>query len=47
MGIGGQAQSENCCWLWGDGLKGQEGGNQQQGMPTEEDQTAIETGYYC
>ena len=37
VGIGEQAQSENCCWLWGDGLKGWKGGNPQQEMPTEED----------
>ena len=28
----------------GDGLRGREGGNLQQGMPTEEDQTAMEAG---
>ena len=42
--IGEQAQSENCSWLWGDGLRGWEGGNPQQGMPTEEDLTAMEAG---
>ena len=46
MGTGEQARSENCCWLWGDGLRGQEQGNVQQGMPTE-DQTAMEAGHHC
>ena len=32
-----QAESKNCCWLWGDGLRGWEGRNPQQGMPMEED----------
>ena len=44
VGIGEQAQSENCCWLWGDGLRGREGGNLQQGTPMEEDWTAMKTG---
>ena len=47
MGIGEQAQSENCCWLRGDGLRGEEGGNLQQEMPMEEDWTAMEAGHYC
>ena len=47
MGIGEQAWSDNCCWLWGDGLRGQEGGNPQQGMPMEEDWTAMEAGRYA
>ena len=42
-----QAWSNNCCWLWGDGVRGQEGGNLQQGMPMEEDWTAKEAGCYC
>ena len=33
VGIEEQAQSNNCCWLWGDGLRGWKGGNLQQGMP--------------
>ena len=37
VGIGEQAQSEKCCWLWEDALRGREGGNPQQGMPMEED----------
>ena len=44
MGIREQAWGENCCWLWEDRLRGQEGGNPQQGMPTEEDRTAMEAG---
>ena len=44
MWTGEQAQSENCCWLWGDGLRGREGGKPQQGMPMEEDRTAMEAG---
>ena len=47
VGIGEQVQSKNCCGLWGEGLRGQEGGNQQQGMPMEEDWTAVEAGCYC
>ena len=47
LGTGEQAWSENCCWLWGDRLRGREGGNVQQGMPTEEDWTATEAGHYC
>ena len=47
VGTGEQAQSENCCWLWGDGLRGREGGNLQQGKPREEDRTAMEVGCYC
>ena len=43
-GIGEQTQSENCCWLWGDVLREWERGNPQQGMPMEEDQTAMEAG---
>ena len=35
MGIGEQAQSKNCCWLWGEKLRGLEGGNLKQGMPME------------
>ena len=42
MGTGERAQSENCCWLWGDGPRGQEGGNLQQGMLMEADRTAVE-----
>ena len=44
VGIGEQAWGENCCWLWEDRLRGQEGGKLQQGMPTEEDWTAMEAG---
>ena len=47
VGIGEQAQRENCCGLWGDGLKGRERGNLQQGMPVEEDWTAMDAGRYC
>ena len=47
MGTGEQALGENCWWLWGDGLKGLEGRNLQQGMPMEEDWTAMEVGHYC
>ena len=47
MGIEEQAQSKNCCWLWGDGLRGREGGNLQQGMPMEEDGAAMEARHYC
>ena len=47
VGIREQAWSKNCCWLWGDGLRGWEGGNPQQGMSVEEDQTAMEAGRYC
>ena len=45
MGIGEQAQRENCYCLWGDGLRGQKGGNPQQGVPVEEDRTAMEAGH--
>ena len=45
--IGEQAQSKNSCWLWRDRLRGWEGRNPQQGMPTEEHQTAMEAGCYC
>ena len=47
VGIGEQAQRENYCWLWGDGLRGWKGGNPQQGMPIEEDRTAMGAGRYC
>ena len=46
MGIREQARSENYCWLWEDGLRGWKGGNLQQGMPMEEDWTAMKAGHY-
>ena len=44
VGIRELAWGKNCCWLWGDRLRGWEGGNPQQGMLMEEDWTAMEAG---
>ena len=47
MGIREQTWGEDCCWLWEYGLRDREGGNLQQGMPMQENQTAMGAGHYC
>ena len=42
-----KTQGWKCCWLWGDSLRGQEGGNLQLEMLVEETQTAIEARCHC
>ena len=38
---------EDCCWLWGDSLRGWEGRNPKQGMYMEQNQTAKEAECHC
>ena len=47
VGIREQTWGEDCCWLWEYGLRDREGGNLQQGMPMQENQTAMGAGHYC
>ena len=48
VGIGEQTQAENCGWLWGDILRGQEGGRSSaNGMLVEEAWTTREAEQRC